>query len=465
LISLIQSKELSPVEVIDATIERIVNINPILNAFCLLDLEAARQKAVNLEEKILSGQRVGALVGLPIGVKDLICTKDMVTTSGSIAYRDFLPEEDDIVVERLKSADAIILGKTNASEFGYGPVSYNSVYPTTKNPWSLDCSPGGSSAGTGAAVASGMGSVGIGSDGGGSIRLPAAFCGIYGFKASMGRVPLYPGTRDERYPGVSSWESIEHIGPLSRTVRDSALIMNVIAGPDDRDRHSLPKAHFDWVECIQDLDRPLRVAYSKNLGYAMVDKEVEEIIDNAVKCISSATNWEVEQVDPGWDDPMADFWALVALESDLAGIRDLVEKYPNKMTPEVTGLASSTFTSDDFNRAILGRKKICNIMWRFMRNYDIFITPTVSIPAFRLDQPNGPNSINGRPISPLAWIPFTFPINMTGQPAASVPVGHTKAGLPVGLQIVGRHLDDPTVLQASSVFESVLPWKERWPML
>ena len=183
-----------------------------------------------------------------MAVKDLIFTRGIRTTGGSPLYADFVPEEDDVTVERLRAAGAVILGKTNVSEFGYGGVGHNPLFPTTRNPWNPRLTPGGSSAGSAVAVATGMAPLALGSDGGGSIRIPAAFCGIVGIKASMGRVPLHPGCRDERYPGFSGWESVEHIGPLARTVRDAALMLRVIAGPDPRDRLSLPAGDSTgWV--------------------------------------------------------------------------------------------------------------------------------------------------------------------------------------------------------------------------
>ena len=270
----IRSKELSPVEVVDAELARMEKLEPRLHAFCTPTPDLAKETAKSIEQALMAGNEVGPLAGVPIGIKDLVSTKGIRTASGSVAYKDFVPEEDDIVVERLKNAGAIILGKTNVPEFGYSAVGHNPVFETTRNPWNTNLTPGGSSAGSGAAVASGMGPFAIGSDGGGSIRIPAAHSGLYGIKASMGRVPLYPGARDERYPGFSSWEGLEHIGPISRTVADSALMLSVIAGPDDRDRHSMPRAEFEWTECLNGDLRGLKVAYSPDWGYAAVDSEV-----------------------------------------------------------------------------------------------------------------------------------------------------------------------------------------------
>ena len=227
----VRAKELSAVEVAEAVIAHMEAVEPHVHAFCTPAPDYARAAARQVDAKIAAGEDPGPLAGVPVGIKDLVCTKDLPTVSGSIAYKDFVAEEDDVVVERLRDAGAVILGKTNVPEFGYSGASHNAVFEATRNPWNLERAPGGSSAGSGAAVAAGVGPLAVGSDGGGSVRIPASFSGLVGVKASMGRVPLYPGCRDERYPGVSSWEGIEHIGPLSRTVADSALMLSVMAGP------------------------------------------------------------------------------------------------------------------------------------------------------------------------------------------------------------------------------------------
>src|SRR4051794_22193697 len=258
----VRTKQVSAVEVTEAALHHIETLDPLLHAFCTPTPEIARAEAAAVERAILAGDPVGPLAGVPYGIKDLICTKGVRTASGSFAYHDFIPDEDDVVVERLRAAGAVSLGKTNVPEFGYSGVGHNPVFETTRNPWNLERTPGGSSAGSGVAVAAGMCPIALGSDGGGSIRIPSAHCGLYGMKASMGRVPLYPGTKDERYPGVSSWESLEHIGPMARTVRDAALMLSVIAGPDDRDRLSIPKVDFDWMEMVNRTDlKGCRVAY------------------------------------------------------------------------------------------------------------------------------------------------------------------------------------------------------------
>lgn len=461
----IRAKELSPVEVVDTVLDRMERLEPTLHAFCTPTPEMARADAERIEAQIMAGEEVGPLVGVPVGIKDLVATKGIRTAMGSHAYIDFVPEEDDVVVERLKGAGAVILGKTNVPEFGYSAVGHNPVFETTTNPWDTELTPGGSSAGSGAAVASGMGPFAIGSDGGGSIRIPSSFCGLYGIKASMGRVPLYPGCRDERYPGVSSWESLEHIGPISRTVADSALMLSVIAGPDDRDRHTLPEANFDWMEVLQEKGlRGLRVAYSSDWGYAPVDPEVRRVVGEAVRVFEHDLGCIVEEAHPGWDDPFDTFSALMVLDTDLVGMRKMAEELGGKMSPHLVELLQQEWTAEDLTNAVMGRKAVYNKMWRFMRNYDLLLTPTLNVPPFEVGI-QGPEVIDGRAVAPTYWLSFTSPINMTGQPAATVPAGFTRDGLPVGIQIIGHHLDDPLVLRASAAFEAAAPWKARWPPL
>ena len=461
----IKARNVSPVEVMEATLARMDGLEGRLHAFCARNDEAAMAEAKRCEQEVSSGREIGPLAGVPVGIKDLVATKDLPTASGSIAYRDWYPKEDDVVVERLKAAGAIVIGKTNVPEFGYSGVGHNPVFETTRNPWNTDLTPGGSSAGSGAAVASGMGPFAIGSDGGGSIRIPSSFCGIVGVKASMGRVPLYPGTKDEHYPGVSSWESLEHIGPMSRTVEDAALMLSVIGGPDDRDRRTIPlEAGFDWLESIKGEIKGSRVAYSADWGYAAVDPEVRRIVGEAVKVFDSDLGCSVEEANPGFEDPYDAFWGLVAYETDLRGMRELVAKHGRQMTPHLVEFLTRPWTAEELTTANVVRKAVTNRMWRFMRQYDLLLTPTLAVPPFPIHM-QGPEKINGRIVPPFKWLAFTFPINMTGQPAATVPAGWTGDGLPVGLQIVGRHLADAMVMRAAGAFEAARPWADRWPPL
>jgi aspartyl-tRNA(Asn)/glutamyl-tRNA(Gln) amidotransferase subunit A len=464
LAGMVRAKTLSPVEIADAVLARMERLEPRLHAFCTPTPDLARAEARRVEAAIMAGQRVGPLAGVPVSIKDLILTRGVRTTSGSAAYADFVPDEDDVVVERLRAADAVVLGKTNVPEFGYSGATHNPVFETTRNPWNTDLTPGGSSGGAGAAVAAGMGPLAIGSDGGGSIRVPSSFCGLFGMKASMGRVPLYPGCRDERYPGVSSWESLEHLGPMTRTVADGAFVLSVIAGPDDRDRHSLPRADFDWMDAVRGDLRGLRVAYSPDWGYATIDPRVRDIVGKAARVFERDLGCVVEEASPGWSDPEPTFWALVALDTDLRGMRAMADRLGDKMSPHIREFLATGFTAEDLTDAVVARKALCNKMWKFMRRYDVLLTPTLGVPPFPVGI-QGPDVIDGRAVSPYHWLAFTFQMNMTGQPAATVPAGFTADGLPVGMQIVGRHLDDVSVLRAAAAFEAAAPWRHRWPSI
>jgi aspartyl-tRNA(Asn)/glutamyl-tRNA(Gln) amidotransferase subunit A len=454
----VRTKELSAIEVTEAVLRRMNVLEPHLHAFCTPTPEVARAAARAVDAKIAKGEDAGVLGGVPIGIKDLVATKDILTVSGSPLYKDFVPDEDDIVVERVKAAGAVIIGKTNVPEFGYSGVGHNPVFPTTRNPWNTALTPGGSSAGSGASVAAGVAPFAIGSDGGGSVRIPSAHCGLYGIKASMGRVALYPGCRDERYPGVSSWESLEHIGPMSRTVADSALMLNVIAGPDPRDRYSIPAADYDYVEATKGDIKGLRIAYSA------VDPEVRRVVSAAVAVFERDLGCTVEHAHPGWANPFPTFWALVAGETDLTGMRRMMRGHEHEMSPHLVDLLQRPWTAEEFTDAKTERKRLCNTMWRFMAKYDLLLTPTLAVPPFPVHI-QGPEIIDGRMVRSTEWLCFTFPANMTGQPAATVPAGFTGDGLPVGLQIIGRHLDDKTVLRASGAFERARPWAHKWPAL
>lgn len=463
LAALIRSGDVSAQEVTQAAINRMEQREPQIQAFCTATPQLALQQAAAVDAKRARGETLGALAGVPLAVKDLICTAGVKTTSGSHAYADFVPEEDDITVERLLAADAVLLGKTTAPEFGYSGVGHNPLFPSPRNPWDLSKTPGGSSAGSGAALAARLCPIALGSDGGGSVRIPAAHCGVFGLKASMGRVPLWPGCRDERYPGVSSWESLEHIGPMTRSVRDSALMMSVMAGPDMRDRHSIPCNDVDW---LASLDKPLsglRIAFSADFGYIAVDPEVRDVVTQAARRFARELGAELDEIDPGIADEGATFAALVAFESDLTGMRQMQAELGSRMSPHLSAILQRDWRAETFTNANTTRKKLCNQMWRFMQHYDLLLSPTLAVPPFPLNM-QGPEIIDGRMVRSDHWLSFCFPFNFTGQPAASVPAGFTASGLPIGMQIVGRHLDDGLVLAACAAFERIQPWNHITPV-
>lgn len=459
---LIRDGALSSPELAEAVIARIERQEPSLHAFCAFDPDKVRAAALAAQDALARGEPVGPLHGVPVSIKDLICTRDDPTQCGSAAYAGFQPEEDDICVARVRAAGGIVLGKTNTPELGYAGMGQTTLFPETANPWDLTKTPGGSSAGAAAAVASGMGSLAIGSDGAGSVRGPASFCALFGMKPSYGRIPLYPGCRDPRYPGISSWESWEHLGPMTRTVADAALLLSVIAGPDARDWHSLPAGDVDWQAAVREPLRPLRIAFTPDFGFAHVDETVRSIASEAAQVFATELGCEVVEAAPELDPDLWDvFVAMIMRDSDLTGMRALAEAGKIEL-PYLVAMLQHDWRGSDFTDAWIRRQRACRSIAAFMQDYDLLLTPTVSTPAFALGQ-FGPETIGGVPGDRAIPSPFTYPINWTGQPAASVPAGWTQEGLPVGLQIVGRHLDDAGVLRAAAAFELARPWAHRWP--
>lgn len=457
---LIRQGKLSPVDAVDASLARIEELNPKLNAFCVVAEERARKTARRAEQAVENDDPLGPLHGVPVAIKDLITTKGLRTTFGSRMYEDFVPEEDNIVVERIKDAGGIIIGKTNVPEFGYQGITDNAIYGETANPWDTDKTPGGSSGGSGAAVASGMVPLALGSDGGGSVRIPASFCGLYGIKGSFGRVPVYPDHRDPDVAGGNGWESLEHIGPITRTVADSALLMDVMAGPYHMDRHSLPD---DGTEFLASISNPnvsgLRVAYSQDWGHAAVDSRVREHTAEAASVFEDL-GCTVEHADPGFGDFVEAFTAVVANETDLAGLRDAHER--GELDEDLLiNIIETEWDVEDFTNGKKARQRLNMELRRFMEEYDLLLTPTLAVPPFDLDSP-GPTEIEGREVPLFHWLSFTFPLNMTGHPAATVPAGWTDDGLPIGLQLIGTHLGDQTVIEASAAYESANSWSGRY---
>lgn len=451
---------LSPVDAVEASLERIDELNPDLNAFCVVAEDQAREAAREAEQAVENGEKLGPLHGVPVAIKDLITTEGLRTTFGSRMYEEFVPEEDNIVVKRIKDAGGIIIGKTNVPEFGYQGITENPIYGKTYNPWDTSRTPGGSSGGSGAAVASGMVPLALGSDGGGSVRIPASFCGLYGMKASFGRVPVYPDHRDPDVPGGNGWESLEHIGPITRTVEDSALLLDVMSGPHHMDRHSLPEDGTDFRTAATDPNvSGLRIAYSEDWGYAAVDTRVREITADAVQAFENL-GCTVERADPGFDDPIEAFTAIVANDTDLAALRAANER-DELSEPLLIDIIETEWTAEDFTDANKQRQGLNQKLRRFMEEYDLVITPTLAVPPFDVDSP-GPTEIEGREVPLFHWLSFTFPVNMTGHPAATVPAGWTDNGLPVGLQLIGTHLADETVMEASAAYQSANPWQDRY---
>ncbi len=453
----VNARRTTATAMVEETFRRIAALDASLHAFCTLDEEGALAAAGEVDRRIGRGEPAGALAGVPVAVKDLICTRGLKTTFGSRLYANHVPDEDDVVVERLRAAGAIVIGKTNTSEFGYGAFGHNALFPTTRNPWNPALTPGGSSAGSGAAVAANLVPLALGSDGGGSVRAPASLCGIYGIKPSMGRVPAYPGCRDERYPGISSWESLEHIGPLTRTVADAALALSVLVGPTPKDRFSLPNEIGDWTVRPAETLRNIRIAFSPDLGFATVDPEVRAMTEAAAQRLERALGCRVERAHPAVGNYATAFETLVAMDTDRKGLRRLAAGQGVALEGWLASLLDREWSADAFTDALFERKRIVNTVWRFMAHYDFLLTPATASAAFALNTP-GPETIDGQAVDAgSAWLAFSALGNLTGAPAASVPVGLTADGRPVGLQIIGRHLDDLGVLALSAAVEGLYP--------
>lgn len=462
---LIAAGDLSPVETTDAAIGAMERLDPSINAFCTTAIDQARQAARHLEARLQAGEPAGTLAGVPVGIKDLILTKGIRTTFGSHLYADFVPDMDDVAVERLRAAGAIILGKTNAAEFGYGGFGHNPLFPTTRNPWNLELTPGGSSAGSAAAVAAGICPLALGSDGGGSVRLPAAFSALVGIKPTMGRIPLWPGCRDETLPGASGWESIEHYGPLARSVADAALFLAATCGPDPRDRLSLPDEGVGWGQAVDaPFPKGLRVAWCPRWADFPIDHEVLALTVRAARRFESDLGCVVEETNAPFGDLIEVDQAIVALETDLTGLRRLAQSRNHLLSPSLRHLLARRWRAEEFTDAITSRKAAVNAMVRFMATYDLMLTPTVPIPPFAINRA-GPGIIDGIAVADDSWTPCLYPANLTGQPAASIPAGWTETGLPVGLQIIGRRLDDRLLISALAAFERIQPWHHRHPQI
>ncbi len=452
-----RASRLSPVEVLGAVLERVERVNPAINAVVTLTADLAQEQARASEEAYRNGT-ARALEGVPVTIKDLIHVKGVRNTYGSRLFEDFVAGEDAVLVERLKGSGAVIVGKTNTPEFGLVAVTDNLVFGPSRNPWDISKTTGGSSGGAAASVVAGFGPLAAGNDGGGSIRIPASLCGAFGLKPQFGRVPSYPYS-------LHGWDTMNHEGPITRTVADAALMLNVMAGPDERDRRTLPASGVDYLEGLDDGIEGLRVAYTCDLSAPAVDPEVAEITRKAAFAMSEL-GCEVAEEDPGIMDMSGDLTMLVIAEQAAVHSENLDEDL-EKMYPAFAPfiMLEPSLDAADIARIAFHREDIWDRLWRFFSRYDLLLTPTTACAAFDLKEGpmTCPDEINGIPMTPANWIAFTHPFNFTGQPAASVPCGFTASGLPVGLQIVGRRYDETTVLRASAAFENAFPWSGRHP--
>jgi aspartyl-tRNA(Asn)/glutamyl-tRNA(Gln) amidotransferase subunit A len=458
----IRNGELSPVALVQSCLDRIDALNPSVNAFVAVRREDALEDAAALQRRIVAGKRIGPLAGLPVGVKDLEDVAGLPTTYGSVPFEDYRPTCDSAQVARLKAAGAIILGKTNTPEFGFTGLTKNLLFGVTRNPWNLERTPGGSSGGSSAAIASGMVPLVTASDGGGSIRIPACYVGAYGLKPTFGRIPVGPLLAERP---MLSWIDTVCYGPLTRTVRDAALFMDVVAGPDPSDPETLPPPGLSYVETLEAFPTKLRIAVSPDLGYARVQHDVWREVAAAIDVFRDLGH-EVETIDEVFPDLGVE-WALVSAAENYAVLADRIDAHRESWGRAFyQGLQQGkTITPEFIGRAQRKRADLHACLTRIFSRYALLLTPTLPTEAFGASGPF-PDAIDGHPItSALGAVAFTYPFNFSGHPAASVRAGFTDAGLPAGLQIVGPRFRDDLVLQASYAYEQARPWNDRWPEL
>ena len=447
LVDAYRRRSLSPVEVTVALLRRLDRLEPQINAFALVARDSALAEARAAEARWMKGAPIGLLDGVPVTIKDLFLTRGWPTLRGStLVQRDQAWDEDAPPVARLREHGAVLLGKTTMPEFGWKAVGDSPLTGVTRNPWNLAHTPGGSSAGAAAALAAGIGPLALGTDGGGSIRIPCAFSGLPGLKPSFGRVPHYP---------PSIFGLVAHNGPMARSVPDLALLLTVIGGADDRDVYALPPEATDWRQGLEDGVKGLKIAYSPRLGYARVEREIAVAAEAAARRFAEL-GAEVETVERVFDDP-ASAWLTLWWSGAAKALSAYSAEARRRIDPglEASAQQGARLSAVDYVTADMARSMLSLEMAKFHRRFDLLLTPSVAVPAL----PAG--ALLSDPATQREWIewaPFSYPFNLTRQPAASVPCGLTRAGLPIGLQIVGRRHDDALVLRAARAFERAYPF-------
>ena len=443
----VRTKQLSARETVGFALDRIEVLNGELNAFVAVDGEAALAAAAAIDQRVAAGEEVGRMAGIPIGVKDLEDAAGFRTTKGSAAFADSSPAaHDSALVERLKAAGCVVVGKTNTPELGWKADTVNETFGASRNPWNRAHSPGGSSGGTAAAVAAGMVPLATGSDGGGSIRIPAALCGLSGFKPSLGRVPSGGSAAPD-------WSLVSSKGPMARTVADTVLALDAVLGPDPSDLRSLPMPEAPWSGALQNAHLPMRVAWSPTLGYAEVDKEVLQICEAAVDLFAGLGAEVVERDVVFREDPVLDWYTMAACYNARTlepfrgtetwdridpGLREQVERAGSV---SAVRLVRAEDAGHDLNLRLV----------ELFRDVRLLVTPTTAAVA---PVSGEQGVVNGSPT--LGWVSFTYGFNMTRSPAGTVCAGFTSAGLPVGLQLVGPQHGDLVVLRAMAALEAAL---------
>jgi amidase len=441
-----------------AVLDRIDRVNPRVNAIVTLARESALGEARRAGAVLRRGAVLPPLFGVAVGIKDVTATRGLRTTHGSKLFEDHVPDADALVVERLRAAGAIVIGKTNTPEFAFGPNTFNAVFGSTLNPWDLTRTSGGSSGGSAAALATGMCPLAEGTDLGGSLRGPAAFCGVVGFRTTPGLIP--------RVPSVLAWDSYSVEGPMARTVGDAALMLSVMAGPDDRAPLSYPVDSREFVKAVKTPSvKGWRIAWTPDLGLVQIDDEVRVLFEGAVAAFRSL-GARVEAACPD----MSDVPEVVRLTRGLLMVARHADKLPQWRAVLQEGLVENTeqglaLTSREIAEGELARTRQWQRVHEFFAGRDLLLTPTMAVPAFPLEHPHV-MEINGRPVGKAMARSFlTYAFSVLGLPAISIPCGFTRRGLPVGLQIVGKRRGEAAVLRAAAAFEAARPWADRVPSI
>ena len=454
---LIATKRVSPVELTELYLRRIDRLDSPLNSYLTIAYDQAMQAAKAAEDAVLRGEPLGPLHGMPIAIKDLQMTKGLRTTGGSLIFKDRVPDEDSAVAGRVRRAGAVLLGKTNTPEFGILGATENRLGDDCRNPWNTERTSGGSSGGAGAALAAGLCPLATGGDSGGSIRIPASFCGVYGIKPTQGRVSNYITASATPLANYLTQQ-----GPMSRTVRDSALLLQVMAGYDSRDPSMLREAPGDYLAAADRDIKGLRIAWSPDYGYAAVDPEVIEVTSEAAGTFEQM-GCSVDESNLTFDSPV-DPWRVFFVTNAYAAYGHLLESHNDDLTwyarESIEG--GKAITGADYARALGQRNTMRAQMADLFENFDLLLSPTMPVTAFPVGQYAG--EIGGKEVSPVwGFIALTHPVNTVGHPAATVPCVFSADGMPIGLHIIGRRGDEETVIAASAAFEQARPWAQHRP--
>lgn len=458
LAAMIRRRELKPSELMTATLARIEALNPKINAFCALRADEAMAEARALDEKIARREEVGPLAGLPLGVKDLEDVAGMATTFGSVPFKNNHAAGDSIEVARLKAAGAIVVGKTNTPEFGHMAFTRNLLFGATRNPWNLERTPGGSSGGSSAAIASGMVPLATASDWGGSIRIPACYTGSFGIKPTQGLIPGGPRL------GMTQWVDFAMVGPITRTVRDSAMYLDAVVGYHPADPSSLPHPGISYRGVLERMPKRMRVAFHPDFGHP-IQPDVRRQVESAAMAFREMGH-ELTVL----DEPVIETchaWRTIGSGHTLATLAGYLEghreEYGRAFLASVE--SASKVTWRDYGDAYRLRTQFNEWIRGIFERFDLLLTPTLPTEAFNASGPP-PREIDGRPLSDvMEALVFTYPFNFSGHPAASVRAGMTANGLPCGLQIVAERHRDDLVMRAAFAFEQARPWNHRWPEL